>query len=63
MILLNYNSALFLYLILKTKNKNKTRNTQKGTPKESPKQQNCKCCRIGLIVSLFMDGSEKWKAT
>ena len=22
---------------------------EKGTPKESPKQQNCKCCRLGLI--------------
>ena len=22
---------------------------KKGTPKESPKQQNCKCVRLGLI--------------
>ena len=26
--------------------------TEKGTPKENPKQQNCKCCWLGLIESV-----------
>ena len=28
-------------------------NTEKGTANESPKQQNCKCCRLGFNILVF----------
>ena len=31
---------------------------RKRTPKENPKQQNCKCCRLGLIEP---DHGRQWK--